>query len=69
MLLVKPELGCSTKEIYAISDTMDLKTCDIDAVIKALDEGDDELLAKNILRIEWCVALFNDDSFKGKNGQ
>ena len=48
MLLVKPEAGCSTKEVYAISDTMDLKTCNIDDVIKALAEGDDELLANSI---------------------
>ena len=48
VLLVKPELGCSTREVYNLSDTMDLKVCDIDAVIKALEEGDDELLAKNI---------------------
>lgn len=26
-----------------------------------------ELLAKNILRIEWCLASFNDDSTKGEN--
>ena len=26
-----------------------------------------ELLAKNILRVEWCLASFNDDSFKGVN--
>ena len=26
-----------------------------------------ELLAKNILHIEWCLASFNDDSFKGEN--
>ena len=48
VLLVKPEAGCSTREIYAISDTMDLKVCNIDNVIKALEEGDDELLADNI---------------------
>ena len=48
VLLVKPEAGCSTKEVYGISDTMDLKVCDIDAVIKALAEGDDESLAKNV---------------------
>ena len=48
VLLVKPDAGCSTKEIYGISDTMDLKTCNIDNVIKALAEGDDELLADNI---------------------
>lgn len=48
VLIVKPEAGCSTKEIYALSDAMDLKTCDLDNVVKALEEGDDELLAANI---------------------
>ena len=48
VLLVKPEAGCSTKEVYALSDTMDLKTCNIDNVIKALEEGDDDLLAESI---------------------
>ena len=48
VLLVKPELGCSTKEVYSISDTMDLKVCNIENVIKALEEGDDELLEKSI---------------------
>ena len=48
VLLVKPESGCSTKEVYAISDTMDLKVCGVDNVIKALEDGDDELLAANI---------------------
>ena len=48
VLIVKPEAGCSTKEIYALSDTMDLKTCNLDNVVKALEEGDDELLAANI---------------------
>ena len=48
VLLVKPEAGCSTKEIYKLSDEMDLKVCNIENVIKALEEGDDELLAANI---------------------
>lgn len=48
VLLVKPEAGCSTKEVYGISDTLDLKTCNIDNVIKALADGNDELLANNI---------------------
>ena len=48
VLLVKPEMGCSTKEVYGISDTMDLKVTNIDNVVKALEEGDDELLAENI---------------------
>ena len=48
VLLVKPELGCSTKEVYALSDEMNLKTGNIENVIKALEEGDDDLLAENI---------------------
>lgn len=48
VLLVKPESGCSTREVYALSDKMDLKTCNVDLVIKALAEGDDDLLADNI---------------------
>ena len=48
VLLVKPEAGCSTKEIYTLSDETDLKVCNIENVIKALEDGDDELLAANI---------------------
>ena len=48
VLIVKPEQGCSTKEIYALSDSMDLKTCNLDNVVKALEEGDDDLLAENM---------------------
>lgn len=48
VLIVKPEPGCSTREVYGLSDQMDLKTCNIDNVIKALEEGDDELLANSI---------------------
>ena len=48
VLLVKPELGCSTREVYALSDEMNLKTGNIENVVKALEEGDDDLLAENI---------------------
>ena len=48
VLLVKPDAGCSTKEVYSISDTMDLKVGNIDNVVKALEEGDDQLLADNV---------------------
>ena len=48
VLIVKPELGCSTKEIYALSDSMELKMCNLDNIVKALEEGDDELLANNM---------------------
>ena len=48
VLIVKPEAGCSTREVYELSDQMDLKTCDIEKVITALETGDDDLLAENI---------------------
>ena len=48
VLLVKPEAGCSTREVYQLADTMDLAVCDMDKVLQALADGDDELLANNI---------------------
>ena len=48
VLLVKPEAGCSTKEVYGIADSMDLPVCNVENVIKALRDGDDDLLANNI---------------------
>ncbi len=48
VLLVKPEAGCSTREVYLAADSMDLTVCNVDNVIKALKEGDDDLLAASI---------------------
>ena len=48
VLIVKPEAGCSTKEVYQVADGMDLPVCNIENVIKALAEGDDDLLAENM---------------------
>ena len=48
MLIVKPEAGCSTKDIFAAADSMDLKICDVDGIVKALEEGDDDYLAEHI---------------------
>lgn len=48
VILVKPKEGCSTKEIYGMADEMQIQTYDVETVIKALEEGDDELLAKSI---------------------
>ena len=45
VLIVKPANGCSTKEVFAIADKKDYVPVDIDTVIKALKEGDDDLLA------------------------
>lgn len=48
VILVKPKEGCSTKEIYGMADEMQIQTYDVETVIKALEDGDDELLAKSI---------------------
>ena len=47
-LIVKPSAGCSTKEVFAIADKSEYKPVDIDTVVKALKEGDDDLLADSI---------------------
>ena len=48
VLIVKPEAGCSTREVYATADSMDLPVCNVENVIKALKEGDDDLLAASM---------------------
>ena len=49
VVLVKPEEGCSTKEVYTKFDTMPkYSPANIDNVIKALEEGDDDLLEKSM---------------------
>ena len=49
ILIVKPEEGCSTKEVYARFDAHPhYNAADVDNVVKALEEGDDELLAKSM---------------------
>lgn len=50
-LIVKPQAGCSTVEVYQKADDMRLKTGDVDAVVKALEEGNDELLEKSIFNV------------------
>ena len=47
-LIVKPEQGCSTEGVYKVSDEMTLHIGDVDKVKKALEEGDDDLLADSI---------------------
>ena len=43
---MKPLSGCSTKEVFAISDKKPYPHVDIDAVVNALKEGDDDKLAE-----------------------
>ena len=48
VLIVKPFKGCSTKDIFKISDNAPVKKCNVDDVIKALEIGDDDMLANSI---------------------
>ena len=48
VLLGKPNIGCSTKEVFALADSKEYKHPDIETVLKALKEGDDELLASSV---------------------
>ena len=48
VLIVKPTSGCSTKEVFSIVDKSEFKPVDIDNVVKALEEGDDDLLAESM---------------------
>ncbi|MCR4879786.1 MAG: 4-(cytidine 5'-diphospho)-2-C-methyl-D-erythritol kinase [Bacilli bacterium] len=49
VVLVKPEEGCSTKQVYEDFDKdPDYNAADIENIVKALEEGDDELLEKSM---------------------
>lgn len=48
VLIVKPDQGCSTKEVFKLADSKPYKQVNIDKVIEALETGDDELLAENM---------------------
>ena len=51
VLIVKPEDGCSTKEIYRLYDENPEKPISSKDVIDALAEGDDEKLAKSVFNV------------------
>lgn len=46
-LLVKPEAGLSTKDVYLKCDEFERLPIDVDAVVRGLEEGDEELIAKS----------------------
>lgn len=49
VLIVKPHEGLSTKTVFNKADELDLKVGNIEDVIKALEIGDDDLLASSIV--------------------
>ena len=46
VLIVKPKEGCSTKEVFALCDSKEKKHVDVDGIVKALEDGDDDKLAE-----------------------
>lgn len=48
IIIVKPHTGLSTKLVFEKADEMNLDVCDIEGVIKALEIGDDDLLAASM---------------------
>ena len=50
--IVKPEKGCPTKDVFKISDKKkNWPHGNVDTVVKALAEGDDELLANSVFNV------------------
>lgn len=54
VLIVKPNEGLSTRAVFDACDEMEIQTTNIDDVIRALEIGDDDLLADSI-----CNSLEN----------
>lgn len=48
VLLVKPDQGLSTAAVYEKCDEFELKSYDVDKIIEALKNGDDETIAKEV---------------------
>ena len=48
VIIIKPKLGLSTKKVFDASDNFTLKHGDVNKVIKALETGDENLLAEGM---------------------
>ena len=48
VLIVKPKEGCSTKEVFKIADKNSYRQVNIESVLEALREGDDDKLARTM---------------------
>ena len=76
VLVIKPKEGLSTKVVFDESDNFDLKHGNINDVIKALETGDDDLLAKSVFNsleevsmklcpeVKEVKEMFKNDGFK-----
>lgn len=48
VIIIKPSQGLSTRKVFELADSMELEHSNIDNVITALENGDEELLAKSL---------------------
>ena len=48
VIIIKPKLGLSTQKVFNASDKFELKHGDVNKVIKALEIGDEEMLAEGM---------------------
>ena len=48
VIIIKPEQGLSTRKVFELADTLILDHSQVDGVIKALETGDEELLANSM---------------------
>jgi len=57
VLVIKPELGLSTKTVFEKADNVELEHGNVNDVIKALETGDEDLLAKSAFNSLEKVAI------------
>ena len=48
VIIIKPSQGLSTRKVFELGDSMELEHSNIDNVITALENGDEDLLAKSL---------------------
>lgn len=48
VIIIKPKLGCLTKKVFEASDNFEMKHGDVNKVIKALEIGDEDMLAEGM---------------------
>ena len=48
VIIIKPSQGLSTRKVFELGDSMELEHSNIDDVITALENGDEDLLAKSL---------------------
>ena len=75
-MVIKPTLGLSTKKVFDASDKFEMKHGDVNKVIKALELGDEDMLAENMFNsleetaislvpeIQDIKNMFKKDGFK-----